>query len=84
MKVLVVGIKATIGVSLAVSFGGVIGISALTIALVEVLMKNSFKKSLSVWCGAALMRVRSRPHDYDSAWNQSGDGVLLPATSLSL
>jgi hypothetical protein len=55
MEFLVVGAKATVGVSLAVSFGGVIGISALTIALVEVLMKNSFKKSLSVWCGAALL-----------------------------
>jgi hypothetical protein len=49
------GIKATFAVSVAASIGVKLGLS--TVAIVTgVLMKNSIKKIVSVWCGVAVLR----------------------------
>ena len=42
------GLKVTLMASVAVSFGGVVGLSAAVVVAVKVLMKNSIVK-LGVW-----------------------------------
>jgi hypothetical protein len=49
----VVGLKVTVGVSAAASFGGVMDLSTMLL-VVGVFMKDSFGK-LGAWCGAALL-----------------------------
>lgn len=50
----VLGVKATIAASVAVSFGGVVSI-ATVLTLAEVFMNRSDSKHLGVWCGVALL-----------------------------
>jgi hypothetical protein len=49
------GVKATFAVSVAASIGVKLGLSAVAIAT-GVLMKNSIKTVVSVWCGVAFLR----------------------------
>ena len=47
------GIKVTVGASMAVSFGRIVSLSTAT--LVGVIMKNSIRNTIGIWCGAALL-----------------------------
>jgi hypothetical protein len=49
------GVKATFVVSVAASIGVKLGLFAVAIAA-GVLMKNSIRKVVSVWCGVAFLR----------------------------
>jgi len=48
----ILGLKVTVSVKVAASFGGVLWVSAIAVMIAEVLMANS---NFSVWCGAALL-----------------------------
>jgi hypothetical protein len=52
---MVLGLKVTVIASVAVSFGGVMSLYVVLMTIVEILMKNSDRKYIDVWCGAALL-----------------------------
>jgi len=50
-------IKADIELNVSILFGLEVSIKAMSIYLVEVLMKNSFVLFSCVWCGVAFLRA---------------------------
>ena len=64
----ILGLKASLVASVAVSIGGVVSLSVVALAAIGALMKNSVKKSLSGWCGVALLW---RPGGYAPPYRES-------------